>query len=291
MQSGLEYLKTINIRDIHVKTHISYANIEAILNKSYSKLERVNLTGFISILQREYAVDLSDFLEEFEQYRLENAPAEIEKTNIRLNYKSKKRSKRAGWILLLLLTIALGFFYSSDVMVNLQEYRGGVEVNDSQIDKAKGKLQENDLIQPYLQNSDLNSSTVAEIEENSVAVLEENISKVSDLNQTDMNKLIKQIAPEVQNEAVTIIPIKKVWIGMIELPSMKKINRVTMRKVKVDTTKDWLIVFGHAQVTVKKEAELLEFKKRGKIYFIYKDGRLTEITKSEFKEHNRGKLW
>lgn len=192
------------------------------------------------------------------------------------------------WILLLLITVGLVLFYSNNINIAPKQSSVLQEVNDSQIEEAKGKIQESEALLPYLQKSDMNTS---KLEENLTAVIEENRTEVSELNTTIMSKIIEEIAPQVQNDIITIIPKRKVWIGMIELPSLKKINRVTTRQIKVDETKDWLIVFGHGQVNIQKDDKFLEFNKRGKLYFSYIDGKLKQIQKSEFKMHNQGRSW
>ncbi len=285
MQQGIEFLRTLNIKDIHAKTHISFANIEAILNKSYEKLERVNLTGFISILQREYELDLSDFQREFEAYAGEHVNEKPVKKRT-VNKPRRSGSKKRWWALLLLIAAGVGFFYTNNFDISVEQNKVIQEVNDSQIEEAKEKIQASEPLQPYLQKHESNSSSISTQEENITETIE-----TVELNATEISKIIEEIAPEVQNEIVTIVPKKKVWIGMIDLSNMKKINRVTSRQIKVDSTKNWLIVFGHGQINIKKDGELLEFSKRGKVYFIYEDGKLKEIKKAEFKKRNQGRTW
>jgi hypothetical protein len=291
MQEGFIFLKTLSIQEIHEKTHISFANIDAILNRSYGKLEKVNLTGFVSILQREYEIDLSDFMAEFEQYSQENVPQKPQRVDTFRIQKTQKSSKKIWWILLLIIVASVAFFYTTKVDVVTPTNRLPQEVNDSQIQEAKEKMQESDILQPYLQKHEVNSSMVSDSEMNASNNIEENLSDMREIDETNISNIIEQIAPKVQNETVLIIPKKKVWIGMIDLETMKKSNRVTARTIKIESSKNWLIVFGHGYVSMDRDGELLNFSKRGKLYFIYKEGKLQEITKAEFKKNNQGKSW
>jgi flagellar basal body-associated protein FliL len=290
-QQGLTFLKTLTIQEIHEKTHISFVNIEAILNRSYGKLERVNLVGFISILQREYEIDLSDFMHEFEQYTQEHADEVPKKVDTYTTRPTQKSSNKIWWILLLVLVAVAAFFYTTKVDVASSKGALVQEVNDSQIQEAKEKMQESDALQPYLQKVETNSSDITQNESNSSADIEENLTETVEVNETNISNLIEAVAPKVQNELVLIMPKKKVWIGMIDLDTMQKTNRVTARTIKVDSNKNWLIVFGHGYVSMDRDGELLSFSKRGKLYFSYKEGKLKEITKAQFKKNNRGKSW
>jgi len=290
-QQGITFLKTLTIEEIHEKTHISFVNIEAILNRSYGKLEKVTLVGFVSILQREYEIDLSDFMEDFEAYQKEHAAEKPQKTHTYRTHSPKKSSKKIWWLLLLIIAAVAAFFYATQVDVIHEKSQLPQEVNDSQIQEAKEKMKESDALQPYLQKAEVNTSTTTQDEINSSDAKEVNLSQSMEMNETNISNIIEEIAPKVQNEIVLIMPKKKVWIGMIDLDTMKKSNRVTSRTIKVDSDKNWLIVFGHGYVSMDRDGEMLSFSKRGKLYFIYKDGKLKEISKAEFKKNNRGKSW
>lgn len=58
----LEELKQIGAKDISKTTRLTINRIEDILNKRFEKIDRVRAQGFIHILEREYSVDLSEWL-------------------------------------------------------------------------------------------------------------------------------------------------------------------------------------------------------------------------------------
>ena len=288
MTRGLEFLKTFDIKEIQAKTHISLSSLDAILNRSYDKLERVHFAGFISILEREYQIDLSDITAEYAE---QNPPIGSEKrikVNLVVNENSEKERKN-GLLLILVLIVGgvLAFIFANNYLLKEQQLPRHKEVNDSQIEEAKEKIQDTAALTPFLIPSEANRSK----EENGMLAVDENITEAVELNATEVSKIVDEIVPEIANESVTIIPKRKVWIGMIELPSMKKNNRITMKKISLDSSKDWLIAFGHGQVNIQRDAELLEFNNRNKIYFIYEKGKLKQIGKTEFKRHNQGRTW
>lgn len=66
----LEKLQQIGIKKINQETRISVGVLENILEKRFDKIQRVWVVGFLPILERQYGVDLSWWLEEYDAYYL-----------------------------------------------------------------------------------------------------------------------------------------------------------------------------------------------------------------------------
>jgi hypothetical protein len=69
---GLEKLLTIPRQEISEKTYIPLHEIDAILKQDFAIFNTSKAQGFIAILQREYNVDLSQWLEAFHAYEKEH---------------------------------------------------------------------------------------------------------------------------------------------------------------------------------------------------------------------------
>lgn len=64
-----EKLKDIGVEVIYQRTYIAHQNIEFILDKDFSKLNnKFKATGFITMLEKEFGLDLSDFKKEAEKF-------------------------------------------------------------------------------------------------------------------------------------------------------------------------------------------------------------------------------
>lgn len=74
--NGLETLKTIGAVEIFRRTHISVAEAKAILEKDFDYFNRAKALGFIKIIEREYDVDLSGWVAEFEEHKSHQKQAE-----------------------------------------------------------------------------------------------------------------------------------------------------------------------------------------------------------------------
>ncbi|GEM_PF-760808 len=298
MQKNLEYLKTLNINDMHNTTHISIASLEAILSRSYDKLERIHFSGFISILEREYQVDLSDIRSEYAAF---NPKPQVQHSTANVNAMrndTPKKENQKGWLVLLLVIVGVlaAFFFVNKYILNTQKFSFSSEVNNSEINAAKETMHNNATVKPYMTKETKAVSSVATQKTPPPAVATTVLEQVDGVEviQTQPiaeGEIISQTSGVSYNDQVTIIPHKKVWVGLIALPSMKKKNIVTSDEVKIDDTKDWLIALGHGEVDVQQDSELLNFKGAKPIYFIYEYGTLRQIDKAEFKEHNQGKIW
>ncbi len=88
-----------------------------------------------------------------------------------------------------------------------------------------------------------------------------------------------------------IEPKAKLWMGFIDLSTLKRSQELTSDTVELDPEKGWLLVFGHGYYKVHLGDEVLDFSEERKVRMLYEDGILREITTDEFKSRNRGDNW
>ncbi len=67
LDKNLQILREIGIQEIYKATKIASKNTNYILEKRYESLSRVHARGFIQILEREYKMDLSAWMKEFDK--------------------------------------------------------------------------------------------------------------------------------------------------------------------------------------------------------------------------------
>lgn len=96
MVDGFEHLKRLGAQKIHDTTHISRKNIELILEKSFGELKKIQFMGFISILEREYSIDLGSLKEEYLRSVPEDEEALTE--HIVPDHKAQERKLNKGLI-------------------------------------------------------------------------------------------------------------------------------------------------------------------------------------------------
>lgn len=70
LDSELNKLKAIGLKEISKSTKLASSKIEDVLEKRFDKLDKVRAKGFIAILEREYDVDLRDWIYAQQNYML-----------------------------------------------------------------------------------------------------------------------------------------------------------------------------------------------------------------------------
>jgi len=102
-----EILNEDSISAISKKTNISEDNITALENVEFDRITRVKVMGFISILEREYHVDLSKLRDEAAAYYNTNASDERVTLGMPMPVEEKKGKSK-----LFMLLVVLGIIYA-----------------------------------------------------------------------------------------------------------------------------------------------------------------------------------
>jgi hypothetical protein len=265
MSEGFEKLKNIGAQKIHEKTHIAKHHVQALLHESFDEMTKVQFIGFISILEREYSIQLEDLKESGIHY-FQTLNAIHEEENQVFVAPKKKKSNTALYILLSFLLFAAAIFYSnSNNSESLEEQNATFqELEDSKKVENKALVQE-----------DENSSDTLLIED-------ANISKEPVVIQEEVLAVEKSLK---------IIPNAKLWLGYINPKTHQKYQKLFSDSFELDAQKDWLLHLGHGDVTIVIHGEEKVYKNPDNMRFLYKDGEFKEITLSEFKSLNRGDRW
>jgi hypothetical protein len=88
-----------------------------------------------------------------------------------------------------------------------------------------------------------------------------------------------------------VTPRSKLWVGIVNLDTFKRTQKLSSSPFELDADKEWLLVMGHGFVDFDVNDEEKKFSDKNKVWFAYENGTLSKLTRSEFKEKNRGKAW
>lgn len=258
-------LQSLGVEKIHEKTHISRDKIELVLTKSYGEINKIQFMGFISILEREYGIDLNEIKEEFLDYQEEHKNSFQPKQSVILQPSSRAKQK---WIiagLLLILALIVGGYFAQAKMAN----------------------------DPYEEVMQLSTAAVEVIDD----AKEVNISAALENNATEPVKEQNASVPQapVQNvsaaSGLELRPVYKVWVGMIDLATRQKTQMITKEPIKIDTSKNWLIVLGHGRLEIVSPAGNEMMNEVNTVWFQCENGVLKRLTNQEFIAANGGKGW
>jgi len=272
---SFEDLQELGANSIHERTHIARAKLEQLLHKSFDELNRVQFMGFVSILEREYGVDLESLRSEYDTYVGLNPDMAITKPSAVLQASSNSRT---FWIL-----GAIGAIILLMVMGSMMQ----------------GKIS----VSPKEEVLELSSAAIEVIENNASEMNTSDVNATYEINITEVNttRLMpeqnKSIVVNTQGQVlnfgnvISIKPASKVWVGMMDLATGEKTQKVTKDPIVIDTTKNWLFIFGHGRLEIVTSSGSKMVKERNTAWFSYENGSLQQLTSEEFKIKNKGSNW
>lgn len=307
-------LQDLNLREVSTNTQIEMDFLQALIEKDFKTLIRFNVKGFIKILEREYELDFTEFNEELEQYLSENQPDSLHITKTvtppLASYSHKGSILPIVVIVLFAFIAGLGIYYfdtlkellkseesfasamsldvAKEAELNLKNLENSVVIvgeenlSENEINTS-AKTQENLSKEPEKELKDTNESlkTASLINENNAS--EVNQTK---LEKTDLNpqKILKEVAEFKVNS--------KVWVGVINLKTGKKMTWIKESDFEISLNEDQLILTGATAFVVSDEEGNEKSYPAGiSKRFLIKDGKIASISAAEFKQLNKGKDW
>lgn len=287
-------LEDLNLFEVQKRTQIEIVCLELIIKKDFKSLSRFNINGFIKILQREYELDFTSFLEEYEAYLAENGVEKKNSAHVCPRMSSYTKEKSYFWFFVVIIVVALIALSALAVSRLFQDVAD--ENTTNVLNQEQIIIEENDTNATILfnekdfieENSTDNNESVEEILDVNVSVQDENTS-------INKNLIIEENVPKkaevLVNESV-IKPSAELWLGMVDLKTFQKSSKTIKNEFVISLEKDMLITTGHAAFSLNDEHNnILEFKSGVSKFLMIKDGKIKQISKAEFIKENRGKLW
>ncbi|OHE02776.1 MAG: hypothetical protein A3G74_04315 [Sulfurimonas sp. RIFCSPLOWO2_12_FULL_34_6] len=272
------------------------------MHESFEGMSSVQLSGFISILEREYSVDLSELRESAKRYFEKNAPA-IKKAKIDKVFLAHNRRRDFTAAYMILGAAIFIFFAYYTIQPSQNEV---LRVDNTTINSAQNNIS---VAENNISTIDSNIS----IGENNISTIENNVSigkstTVADENNISTEENEKKSSINTQEESEPPIETKSkeitmdntsfkiksknnLWIGYIDLKTYEKHNKTFSGEFILDAQKDWLLSFGHGYITIEINNEIKKFNNATNMRFSYINSELKEIDFEEFKSLNRGNKW
>jgi len=272
MTEALKILEELGSKAIKEQTRISEVAISAIINKEFDKLHRVQLHGFINILENQYDINLHGLLDEYDSYHKEHTNKE-QKLFMHIPQEKKPvKGLRLIFALILIVAVVVATYFILE------------RKTETQINTSEQHSQSTEAIQKAKEHLDL--VPVTSIEENNL---------VADSNETTELEITQIITTEndkneIQRELI-IEPKVPIWAGMVNLDTHGRMQKTISDKLDLNTSKNWLIVLGHGRVNIHSNNDTLKFDTADMLRFSYINGVIEEITREKFKELNLGRDW
>ncbi|WQX93013.1 sialidase [Helicobacter pylori] len=283
LDKNLQILKEVGVAEICKATRIASKNIHSILEKRYESLSRVHARGFIQILEREYKIDLSAWMKEFdkactfkegvsEEQNQETDPEEKTKNplKVEIDYSinqantslSKKSSKWKPFVLVLGVVVIILAVVIIQNSSSLKEERG----------------QESAIKSGTKKNSFNKANPTEENKPEPTPKLEE--------KPKEQDKQEKEAIKEDPN-TIYIIPKKDIWVEVIDLDEKKNsFQKVFKKNYSLETKNHRLLLrFGHGHLSLKNNHQEQEYNDGKTKRFLYEPNKgLTLINEAQYKE-------
>ena len=267
MNEELERLQSIGAQKIYEATHIPIKHVQSILHSSFEGFSKVQFLGFISILEREYQLDLIELKKAGLMYFDEKKEQSVNE-GLFVVPKKKKRSNT----LYLLVVIAIFFLVLLLKFTLFNDTLAQTPIDDTRIENITKN------IEPLISRVDENTSN-----------LDNNIS--TDVNATSVEEIVEVVEPKAIEESFKIVSKSKVWFGYIDVKTNKHYQRTMKGETDLDPSKTWLLLFGHGYINMYVNGKIQKFPSHQKVRFLYKNNKLSAVTLREFKKLNKGRKW
>ncbi|GAA8840386.1 hypothetical protein VN1337_11020 [Helicobacter pylori] len=283
LDKNLQILKEVGVTEICKATKIASKNIHSILEKRYESLSRVHARGFIQILEREYKMDLSAWMKEFdkvcvfkegvsEEKNQETDPEETAKKplKVELDYSinqantslSKKSSKWKPFVLVIgviVIVLAVVIIQNNSSLKEEKERESAIKSGTKKSSFDDANLAEENKLEP-------------------TPKLEE--------KPKEQDKQEKEAIKEDPN-TIYIIPKRDIWVEVIDLDEKKNsFQKVFKKSYSLETKNHRLLLrFGHGHLSLKNNHQEQNYNDSKTRRFLYEPAKgLTLINEAQYKE-------
>lgn len=309
MDEAIEILKKIGVKEINKTTKISVNKIEDILEKRFSNVQRVRVVGFLKILEREYKVDLSGWLKEYDEsfvvevdtsnesnspvveHPISNLYLDTQKQKDDLIAERKKQviSKKRFYIIIAVVVVILGgyfifksFSHHSDVKVANQSTQN-TDIKEENTDESSviSAIQnQNDVVEKdNSTNTPSKQSKDNQKQENIPQPKQTSPEVVIPQNQpTQDTQSVSASLPNAEQEdnsniqegEILVIPKRSLWVEIIDLNTNEKKQTIIQDEYPIKTGSDKLLIsFGHGELTIQNNDERVDYNKSYPLRFLY----------------------
>jgi len=317
-----ELIRQETLRDIIKKTHISKNLLDILSNKEFDKVNRSQVMGIISILEREYDADLDELKEEANLYFDENSRDNnrfvvvepvVQENNFLFKF----------FVLLLIGMIIYGSWYffssyyrpaSNDIGTRSEKSLLDIIIagKDTIMDKVNGKSAKETPIVVNVEEEkvlDVASTPPKKAKEETIVIQEEQKSSESkkviyeqsnhsqDINTSETIIEKKNITtPNEKSEAkqdnlitkrvkITILPQKMMLFQLVNLKTKKELRFKRKEQYDINLENNgWLFKAENSVFAFMDNDIFEEYGGKGKVFFKLDQDGIHQLTKDEYRK-------
>jgi len=303
MSYSLEELRELGTQKIHNDTHIIKSHIDSILNEDFESINKVQMFGFLSIIEKEYDLDLTHIRENAKEFYKEQEADSQEHGGVFVIASKNKKSSIFYIILIFIVFITVAFLSLEATSKNnsvesenrvIEEVKKNINLVKSE--KKSEKIEQIKKITPIVPIKPVAKQIVVKKEKAVVVKPKIELPKKEKKVVLEKKKEIvvkKESKPQevIVPKSLSLIPNTKVWVGYINITKNKKYQKILSEEFSFNPKEEWLMILGHSNVRFNLNGKDIFYKNRKSLRLHYKAGLLQEVTLEEFRKINRGKKW
>ncbi len=270
MSETLKKLNEIGIDAIHAKTHISIHSLKAILEERFEDISPIQYTGFLSIMEADLHIDMSELRDAYQRYR-EDSGQNSDNRELFITTPKEPKNYKALIISSISILLIVLFISTMSSKKTTSEESNNLAQNSAILDAAKH----------------VESAQSAKNE----AEQKEKQTNVATFNAAAIQKEEEKEKKANNTHAFVLYPQEALWIGVINLDTDTKRDTITSAPFVLDENANLLISLGHGLVRVELNDDVQRIQEVGRVRFSYRNGVLKRVSLEEFKELNKGNSW
>ncbi len=276
------------INNVALRTNIPHSVLNHLRAGTFDKLSKLRVFGFLSIIEKEYKVELSELRDEAKAYYEENEKQEgvLLAAEDQSAY-GKGNADIYKWLMIGGAVLAIWFLISTLSKTAKDDNNTEVlsELNESNETVAPTPVEENITVTPTpVAENNITDTNLTDVN----ATMDANTS-VADTNLTmsDSNGTVAGGSVMIKSDNA-----KSLWKGFLNLDTKERFNRQGSDDYTLETKgQKWVFVTGNGEINVASATtSIVPKENRGKKhYFVVENGEVKEIDRKEFLKLTHGK--
>lgn len=272
-------LEENSVESISKKTNISVDNLKKLFERDFSAFKKVQALGFISILERDYGLDLSALKQECKDYFVDD------EEDVKISIYQAKPKPKGRWLFFVLLLLLLGAVASLMIYnYTVQNKQNGGQMFLTQ-EMVLGEVNASDNIpEDMVANGTISKDELKEFKDESLAFEDNDSAGMSDADQENNSSA-------TASSKIILTPKYKLWFGIYDMTSGKSSHQIIKAPFELTLDSSLLIATSRAAFSIESGDTTTGYKDFKEHYFMIKDGKFSEIKREEFIALNGPKKW
>jgi hypothetical protein len=274
-----------SIEVVSNRTKISKKNLEKLMAGDFSGMTKPQAYGFLKILQREFGEDeFGDLKSQLDAWFSQSQPGESE---IFVTSEPSEDVKGKRWIVITLaiLVLLLGLYL-------IQKEFSGAPKQAVDMNATAGQTHETAPLAEAGKAATAEGTSEVTQTAGEASSIAEASAEMAEQPEAAAEPEKNVTEPYVPIENAVIVPRVKLWLGIIDLKTKRRVAKVTADSYEIESRGKKLLVTGHGRFEISDAfGNLFKFNDAKKHYFLIDDGMVKEIDFAEFKRLNGGKGW